>query len=281
MGRSRKSRSRSSRSRSRSRRSRSTSRTTRSRTPGSQRKSYSSKRSRRRSGSSSSSSSSSRSRGTSRSSSSSTSRSRSRNSRSRSKRTRRSRTRNSESPILRRNSVPSPVSLKPKRKNSRSRSRSRSRTRTRSPSRKPHRRIRDKEPNSPILKRNNVPSPPRHKPEKLPPGIRKTSSTVTTVPEPKVNPKIIKMKAENRNPISILNEMYPMNIGPVPVYECSAVNTGQPNRSVYHVTCKLEGYTYVGVGRTKKDAKTDAAFKVLEDLNALDDEYYDEEDLTH
>jgi len=92
-----------------------------------------------------------------------------------------------------------------------------------------------------------------------------------------VNPKIIKMKAENRNPISILNEMYPMNIGPVPVYECSAVNTGQPNRSVYHVTCKLEGYTYVGVGRTKKDAKTDAAFKVLEDLNALDDEYYDEE----
>ena len=48
-----------------------------------------------------------------------------------------------------------------------------------------------------------------------------------SVPEPKVNPKIIKMKAENRNPISILNEMYPMNIGPVPVYECSAVNTGK------------------------------------------------------
>ena len=55
------------------------------------------------------------------------------------------------------------------------------------------------------------------------------------------------------------------------------LNLGQPNRSVYHVTCKLEGYTYVGVGRTKKDAKTDAAFKVLEDLNALDDEYYDDE----
>jgi len=129
------------------------------------------------------------------------------------------------------------------------------------------------------LKRNNVPSPPRHKPEKLPPGIRKTAKVaVESVPEPEINPKILKMKANNQNPISILNEMYPMNVGPVPEYTCSAVNTGVPNRSVYHTTLKLEGYSYIGIGRTKKDAKTDAAFKCLEDMGEIDDEYYEKDE---
>ena len=89
----------------------------------------------------------------------------------------RSRSKAWDSPLIRRKSVPSPVSFHPKNRKRSSKTRSRSRSRSQSPvSRRPHRRIRGPPmDDSPILRRNNVPSPPSHKP-KLPPMIRRTNS---------------------------------------------------------------------------------------------------------
>ena len=80
----------------------------------------------------------------------------------------------------------------------------------------------------------------------------------------------MKASSKYKNPICILNEMYPSPNNPV--YECRPLD-GSGIRPIYLVTCKLEGYEYEGRGKTKKDAKMEAAFKVLEDLDALDHEY--------
>ena len=53
------------------------------------------------------------------------------------------------------------------------------------------------------------------------------------------------MKANNQNPISILNEMYPMNVGPVPEYTCSAVNTGK-NDSINWISDVSNGLSDCG-----------------------------------
>ena len=89
----------------------------------------------------------------------------------------RSRSKAWDSPLIRRKSVPSPVSFHPKNRKRSSKTRSRSRSRSQSPvSRRPHRRIRGPPmDDSPILRRNDVPSPPSHKP-KLPPMIRRTNT---------------------------------------------------------------------------------------------------------
>jgi len=118
---------------------------------------------------------------------------------------------------------------------------------------------------SPILRRNNVPSPPSHKP-KLPPMIRRTNSE----PEPEINPRLAKMQksAKYKNPVSLLNEWYPPPDNPV--YECTPSNTGHPNRTIYEMKCTLEGYEYSAKARTKKDAKVYVAFKVLDDLGCAE-----------